>query len=196
MGKDDREPIKRAGSFSESNEENARPWESRAGQDFTELTAEIYEQALKERDEYIDTLRRLQAEFDNYRKRVQRDSEHLKTRASIEVMEDILPVMDNFDRALKAATEHEEKVLSEGVEMVYKQLRDALNKRGLCEIEAHGKPFDPTQHEAVMCRPSTEHEEGTVTEVLERGYHYQDKVVRPAKVIVSEGTSKKGIERE
>jgi molecular chaperone GrpE len=192
MGKEDREPVHAdSGQPEETSEDSSRRGETRAGHTFTELTAEIYEQAVHERDEMLETLQRLQAEFENYRKRVQRDTEHLKSRASVEVIEDILPVMDNFERALKAAAEHDQKVLGEGVEMVYRQLRDALNKRGLCEIEAHGKPFDPNLHEAVMCRPSPEHEEGTVVEVLERGYQFQDKVVRPSRVIVSEGKPEK-----
>lgn len=162
--------------------------------DISGLSEEIYDEALRERDEYLDSLKRLQAEFDNYRRRVQRETEQLRSRASVEVMEDILPVLDNFERALKAAIEHDEQLLSDGVQLVYGQLKNLLEKRGLCEIEAAGQPFDPTHHEAVLCRPSSEHGEGIILEVLEKGYHVDDRVVRPAKVIVSEGkntTSKK-----
>lgn len=155
------------------------------------ISEEIYQEAVRERDEYLDSLRRLQAEFDNYRKRMLRDSEQLRARYSAQIMEDILPVLDNFERALKAAVQHDEKTLGEGVELVYSQLSDVLTKRGLCEIKADGQPFDPTQHEAVLCRPSLKHEEGTVVEVLERGYQVDDTVVRPAKVVVSEGKPSK-----
>ncbi|MHB1391375.1 MAG: nucleotide exchange factor GrpE [Thermoleophilia bacterium] len=155
------------------------------------ISEEIYREAVRERDEYLDALRRLQAEFDNYRKRVLRDSQQLQARYAAQTIEDILPVLDNFERALKAAVEHDEQTLGQGVELVYNQLSDVLARRGLCEIEAHGQPFDPTQHEAVLCRPSTEHDEGTVVEVLERGYQVDDTVVRPAKVIVSEGKPEK-----
>ena len=151
----------------------------------TEISTDVYEEALRERNEYLESLQRLQAEFANYRKRVLKDSEQLAGRASAEAMEELLPVMDNFERAMKAAVEHDEKLLSSGVELVYNQLRDILVRRGLCEIEAEGQPFDPTHHEAVLCRPSQEHEEGTVTEVLEKGYKVGDRVVRPAKVVVS-----------
>ncbi len=151
----------------------------------TEISTDVYEEALRKRDEYLESLQRLQAEFANYRKRVLKDSERLAGRASAEVMEELLPVMDNFERAMKAASEHDEKLLSSGVELVYNQLRDILVKRGLCEIEAEGQPFDPTHHEAVLCRPSQEHDEGTVTEVLEKGYKVGERVVRPAKVVVS-----------
>lgn len=158
----------------------------------TGISEEILDEAIRERDEYLDALRRMQADFENYRKRVLRESEQLKTRHSAEVIQDILPVLDNFERAMKAAIEHDQKLLSEGVELVYNQLRDVLAKRGLCEIEAHGQPFDPSHHEAVLCRPSEEHEEGTVMDVLEKGYRVDDTIVRPAKVVVSEGKKNSG----
>ena len=170
--------------------ESGRPDNDRDGREsgtVTGISEEIFEEAIRERDEYLDSLKRLKAEFENYRKRIARESDQLRTRHASEIMEEILPVLDNFERAMKAAIEHDQKLLSEGVEMVYNQLRDVLTKRGLCEIDAHGRPFDPEHHEAVLCRPSEEHEEGTVLDVLEKGYRLEDKVVRPAKVVVSEG---------
>jgi len=154
-------------------------------EELSDISTEVHDEVLRERDEYLESLQRLQAEFANFRKRVLRDSEQQAQRASTQVIEDLLPVLDNFERAMKAAAEHDEKLLTEGVELVYNQLRDILTKRGLCEIEAEGAAFDPNQHEAVMCQPSPEHEEGTVMQVLEKGYQVEDKVVRPAKVIVS-----------
>lgn len=154
-------------------------------QEMAEITAEIHEEVLRERDEYLDSLQRLQAEFDNFRKRVLRDGEQRTLRAQTEVIEELLPVLDNFERAMQAADEHDEKLLSSGVELVYGQLRDLLTRRGLCEIDAEGAPFDPNHHDAVMCQPSGEHEEGTVMKVLEKGYQLDDKVMRPARVIVS-----------
>lgn len=154
-------------------------------QKLAEISAEVADELIRERDEYLDALQRLQAEFANYRRRVVQESEQMTHRASAQVVEDLLPVLDNFDRAMKAAIEHDEKVLGGGMELVYNQLRDILTRRGLCEINAHGQPFDPNQHEAVLCRPSGEHEEGTVVEVLEKGYQVGEKVVRPAKVVVS-----------
>ena len=154
-------------------------------QELSEVTAELHEEVLRERDEYLDSLQRLQAEFENFRKRVQRDGEQRSLRAQTEVMEELLPVLDNFERAMQAAAQHDEKLLTSGVDLVYSQLRDLLNRRGLCEIDAEGTPFDPNQHDAVMCQPSSEHEEGTVMQVLEKGYQLDDKVMRPARVIVS-----------
>ena len=155
-----------------------------AERELEEVSA-VHEEILRERDEYLDALQRLQAEFTNFRKRVLRDAEQQSKRASSEVIEELLPVLDNFERAMKAAAEHDEKLLTSGVEIVYGQLREILTRRGLCEIKAEGAAFDPTRHEAVLCQPSEEHGEGTVMQVLEKGYRLDDKVVRPAKVIVS-----------
>ena len=140
----------------------------------------------RERDEYLDHLRRLKAEFDNYRKRVQRDNEELRLRAAETVVESLLPVMDNMGRALEAADRHEEGQLLAGLTLVAGQLRGTLAGHGLEEIEVEpGTSFDPEYHEAIMAQPSSDHPEGTVTQVLERGYLLHGKLLRPAKVIVA-----------
>lgn len=163
--------------------------------DLAEITAELHEEVLRERDEYLDSLQRLKAEFDNFRKRVLREGEQRAQRAQTEVIEELLPVLDNFERAMQAAAQHDEKLLTSGVELVYSQLRDLLTRKGLCEIEAEGALFDPNQHDAVMCQPSVEHEEGTVMQVLEKGYQLDEKVMRPAKVIVSTTPEEDGGEK-
>jgi len=154
-------------------------------QELADISAELHDEVLRERDEYLDSLQRLKAEFDNFRKRVQREGDQRAQRAQTEVIEELLPVLDNFERAMQAAAEHDEKLLTSGVELVYTQLRDLLSRKGLSEIEAEGAEFDPNQHDAIMCQPSAEHDEGTVIQVLEKGYQIDDKVMRPAKVIVS-----------
>ena len=137
-------------------------------------------------DSYLDHLRRLQAEFDNYRKRVQRDAEQHRLRAAEAVVESLLPVMDNMGRALEAAARHEEGQLIAGLELVAGQLRATLEGHGLDEVPVEpGTPFDPTYHEAVLTQPSEEHDEGAVLQVLERGYLLHGRLLRPAKVIVS-----------
>jgi molecular chaperone GrpE len=139
-----------------------------------------------ERDEYRDTLLRVKAEFDNYRKRVQRDNEELRLRAAETVVESLLPVMDNLSRALEAGDKHEEGQLLAGLDLVSGQLRGTLAGHGLEEIEVEpGTSFDPEYHEAIMAQPSSDHPEGTVTQVLERGYLLHGKLLRPAKVIVA-----------
>lgn len=157
------------------------------GHQLTDLSEDIHRQVLTERDEYLDSLQRLQADFDNYRKRVTRDSQASSSRVAAEIVEELLPVLDNFERAMQSAMNHDKQVLSEGVELVFRQLREVLDRRGLCEIEAMGEEFDPTHHEAVLCQPSDEHDEGKIVNVLEKGYRVDDKVVRPARVVVSEG---------
>jgi molecular chaperone GrpE len=116
----------------------------------------------------LDDLKRLAAEFDNYRKRL---------------VKELLPVLDDLERALVAADEHEEAKLEEGVRLVHRSLADALRKEGLEEIGAEGA-FDPHVHEALLSQPSEE-ADGTVIEVLQKGYRLGDRVLRPARVVVA-----------
>jgi molecular chaperone GrpE len=140
----------------------------------------------RERDDYLDHLRRLKAEFDNYRKRVQRDNEELRLRAAETVVESLLPVMDNMSRALEAGDKHGEGQLAAGLTLVADQLRGTLAGHGLEEIDVvPGTSFDPEYHEAIMTQDSPDHDEGTVVQVLERGYLLHGKLLRPAKVIVA-----------
>jgi molecular chaperone GrpE len=139
----------------------------------------------KERDELLDTLQRLQAEFDNYRKRAARDQQSLVTRAHERLVKELLPVLDDLERALEAANAHEEAKLEEGVALVARSLADILRKEGVEEVATEGK-FDPHVHEALLSQPS-EVEEGTVIEVLQKGYKLGDRVVRPARVVISRG---------
>ena len=141
--------------------------------------------ATKERDEYLDALQRLKAEFDNYRKRVARDQQELAARAHERLVRELVPVLDDLERALEAATQHEEAKLEEGVRLVHRALADALGREGLAEIETDGK-FDPHTQEALLSQPS-EAEEGTVIQVLQKGYMLGDRVLRPARVIISAG---------
>jgi molecular chaperone GrpE len=139
----------------------------------------------RERDEYLDTLQRLKAEFDNYRKRVARDQQELAARAHERLVKELVPVLDDLERALEAATAHEEAKLEEGVRLVHRSLADALAKEGLAEIATDGK-FDPHTQEALLSQPSPE-EEGTVIQVLQKGYSLGDRVLRPARVVISAG---------
>jgi molecular chaperone GrpE len=140
----------------------------------------------KERDEYLDALQRLKAEFDNYRKRVAREEAVLAARASERLVKELVPVLDDLERALEAASEHEEAKLEEGVRLVHRALADALAREGLKEIETDGK-FDPHTQEALLSQPS-EAEEGTVVQVLQKGYTLGDRILRPARVVISQGS--------
>ena len=152
-------------------------------QEVEEPQVDELEQLTKERDEYLDALQRLKAEFDNYRKRAARDQEQLVTRAHERLAKELLPVLDDLERALAAAEEHEEAQLEQGVRLVHRALVDALQKEGVAEIETDGQ-FDPHVHEAVLTQPS-EAEEGSIVNVLQKGYRLGEKVVRPARVAVA-----------
>ena len=143
-----------------------------------ELTA-----VTQERDDYLDRLQRLKAEFDNYRKRAARDQESIVERATERLVKELLPVVDDLERALEAAEEHEEAKLEEGVRLVHRQLASALEREGLAEIETNGK-FDPHVHESLLSQPS-EAEEGSVIEVVQKGYRLGDRVLRPARVVIA-----------
>jgi molecular chaperone GrpE len=146
-----------------------------------------------ERDECVNDLKRVAADFENYRKRVARDQESLVARAHERLVKELLPVLDDLERALAAAEEHEEAKLEEGVRLVHRSLRDALTREGLAEIETNGR-FDPHVHEALLSQPS-EAEEGSVLEVLQKGYRLGDHVIRPARVIVAAPAAEEDGER-
>jgi len=141
--------------------------------------------ALAERDEYLDLAQRVQADFENYRKRAAREQDRLIAHAHERLVRELLPILDDLERALEAAERHEEAQLVDGVKLVERSLRSALSKEGVAEIETDGA-FDPHVHEALLTKPSDDAEPGSVLEVVQRGYRVGDKVVRPARVIVAE----------
>jgi molecular chaperone GrpE len=150
------------------------------------LEAEL-EQARTRADELQDKYLRVAADFDNYRKRVARDAEAQRTRATESLVGELLPVLDNLERALDASEHHEEAKVTEGVRLVQQQLVDLLRKRGLEEIEAGvGTRFDPHCHEA-LSQQASEQPEGAIAAVWQRGYRLGDRVVRAARVAVSSG---------
>jgi molecular chaperone GrpE len=160
--------------------EQTEPTEQTEPAEVDELTA-----VTRERDEYLDALQRLKAEFDNYRKRVARDQRELAARAHERLVRELVPVLDDLERALEAAAEHEEAKLEEGVRLVHRSLAALLAREGLVEVETEGA-FDPHCHEALLAQPS-EAEEGTVIQVLQKGYKLGDLVLRPARVVISRG---------
>jgi molecular chaperone GrpE len=139
-----------------------------------------------ERDELFDRLQRLAAEFDNYRKRSAREQAEQATRANERLVKELLPVLDDLGRALEAAANHEEATLEEGVRLVHRSLESLLERQGLAEIGTEGR-FDPHVHEALLTQPS-EVPEGDVLQVIQKGYSLGDRVLRPARVVVSAGT--------
>ena len=138
-----------------------------------------------QRDEYLDALQRLAAEFDNYRKRALRDQQAFAARAAERLVAKLLPVLDDLERALDAVEHHEQAKVIAGVEMTRSALAAALASEGLVEIEAEGA-FDPHAHEALMLQPAEGAEPGTIVQVVQKGYRFGDVVLRPARVIVAE----------
>ncbi len=134
--------------------------------------------------EVDDRLLRLAADFENYKKRAARERDEYVTFANERLIKELLPVLDDLERALQAAAEHEEAKLEEGVELVHRSLASLLERNGVEEIDTEGT-FDPHVHEALLSQPS-EAEQGSVIDVVQKGYTIGDRVVRPARVIVSE----------
>jgi molecular chaperone GrpE len=142
--------------------------------------------ARAEAESYLDDLRRLQADFDNYRKRTLREQTARAASASQALVTRLLPVLDNFELAVSAAEQSRDfDRMLKGVEMVFGELREVLQSEGLVKIEAEGKPFDPERHEAVIAVEQEDSEPGTVVDIVRTGYELRGKVLRPAMVKVA-----------
>ncbi|MBF8378248.1 nucleotide exchange factor GrpE [Alicyclobacillus mali] len=136
-------------------------------------------------EELTQQLLRTRADFDNFRRRTRQEREELVQFATKKLLADLLPVLDNFDRALQALEGVDEPQMKQGIEMVHRQLTQVMHQYGVTEMEAAGAPFDPSQHEAVMQEQVEGQEPGRVIEVLQKGYLLHGKVLRPAMVKVS-----------
>jgi molecular chaperone GrpE len=141
--------------------------------------------ARRERDDFYDRLLRKTAEFDNYRKRVERERRESAQYAAADLLEQVLPIVDDFERALQAEAGPESAAYRQGVELIYKQLQDLLARRGVKPIDAVGQAFDPNLHQAITYESSPGHAEGEVIEEVRRGYKYGDRLLRPAMVKVA-----------
>jgi len=141
-----------------------------------------------ERDALLDRLARLQAEFDNARKRAAREQLEFREFAAADVIKSILPTLDSFERALRSQVGGASDFRS-GIELIYRQLQDALEKAGVRPIAAVGQPFDPRVHEAIEMVDTTEAPDHQVLEQLQRGYKYKDRLLRPAMVRVARNTT-------
>jgi molecular chaperone GrpE len=141
-----------------------------------------------ERDMYVDRLARMQAEFDNARKRAIKEQQDFRDFASVDVIKSLLPIVDNFERALQSKSELPD--FRSGVELIYKQLQDALAKLGVQPIVSKGKPFDPHVHEAIEMVENPDAADHEVLEEWQRGYKYKDRLLRPAMVKVAKNPGK------
>ena len=143
--------------------------------------AAMLEAQLKEKD---DRILRLQADFENFRRRTAKEKEELAAVITQNLLTDLLPLLDNFERAM-AVEQSDVEAFQKGVEMIFTQLREVLDKHGLENIEAKGQPFDPNIHQAVMRVANPDVEDGTITQVLQKGYQAKGRVIRPAMVQVA-----------
>jgi molecular chaperone GrpE len=164
---------------------NEQPSGESATASATEAMPDALAELRRERDALQDRLLRTAAEFDNYRKRMDRERADLASYAATDVLLELLPIIDNFERALQAATAPEVEAFRKGVELIHKQMFDVLKKRGVKPIEALGADFDPNFHQAVIHESSPDHREGEVIQELQRGYLLGDRLLRPAMVKVA-----------
>jgi molecular chaperone GrpE len=144
----------------------------------------------RERDEYLELAKRAQADFENYRKRMASEVQAAAARGRAELIRDVVPVLDDLERALQAAgldpEGDSEDGLAHGVLLVFRSLRDSLSRNGIEAVDPTGEKFDPTAHEALSTVAAEGVESGTVVEVLQKGYRLGEQLIRPARVVVSE----------
>jgi molecular chaperone GrpE len=155
-------------------------------EDFDALLAD----AQRERDEYLDLAKRTKADFENYRKRMGSEVQAAAGRGKAEVIREVVPVLDDLERAIQAAGLDPEgdsdDGLAHGVLLVFRSLRDSLSRNGVEAVDPKGEKFDPMVHEALSTAPAEGVEPGTVVEVLQKGYRLGEQLIRPARVVVSE----------
>jgi molecular chaperone GrpE len=154
----------------------------------TESAVADTDELQRQRDDFYDRLLRKTAEFDNYRKRVERDRQSMAEGVTADVVRDLLPLVDDLERALKADTGAEgAEAYRKGVELIHRQLLDILRKQGVRPIEALGTDFDPHFHQAISHEPADGRRDGEVIEEFGRGYMLGDRLIRPAIVKVAKG---------
>jgi len=142
-------------------------------------------------NDYIDTLQRLQAEFENYRKRILKEQSKFTALANIDLIKKLLPILDNFERAIDSKkNKGEYRTIIKGIDILYREFGQILNKEGVREFYPEGEIFDSRYHHAIMQIESDKHKEGTVLEVLQKGYLLNDILLRPAAVKVSKKPNK------
>ncbi len=169
----------------EEKKANATEKEKEKKETKNEKDREI-EKLKKQLEEEKERYLRLYAEFDNYRKRVLREIEEIKEATKRSLINEFLVILDNMEKALSTSSDHKEAII-EGIELTMKSFKDILKKHGVKEINPEKEEFNPDLHDALMMQPTGDLPKNTVVQTLEKGYMYKDKLIRPAKVIVSAG---------
>jgi len=173
----DATPAKKSGKKTDSKDEQ-------------DMAAKL-EAAEKEAGENYDRFLRLSAEFENYKKRKDRETTDFRKYANEALVKELLPVVDNLERAVETSADHEDAVncILEGVDMTLKEILKVLEKFAVKAVDAVGNPFDPTYHQAVMQEESEEHPDNTVIKELQKGYTIHDRLLRPSMVVVAKAAS-------
>jgi molecular chaperone GrpE len=177
------DPIQPPHGFTDPSIDSAAVAEAVAAADVDRLA-----EAEAKRDEYLDLARRTQADFENFRKRADRERSQVRDRAIAEVVRELLPAIDNLERAIASIEESataENAQLGEGVKLVHGELHGVLERLGLTALDPAGDQFDPNVHDAIATRPQDGTESGVVLDVAQKGYLLGEHVVRPARVVVS-----------
>ena len=183
-------PVPEVGSSSSraagEDPTSAPPAEEAIEKDLDALLADTQ----RERDEYLDLAKRTKADFENFRKRMAQEVQAAALRGKLEMARDVVPVLDDLERALQAAgldpEGDSEDGLAHGVILVFRGLRETLTRHGIEQVDPTGEKFDPTLHEALSTQSVDGAESGTVVEVVQKGYRMGDQLIRPARVVVSE----------
>lgn len=186
---EEQEETTEAAAEEKETSETPEAEEKESAEEVPEKKSKFFKKDKKdaEIEELKDRLVRQMAEFDNYRKRTDKEKKQNYEIGASDFILKILPVVDNFERGLGAMTDADkESSFAQGIEMIYKQLTKVLEDEGVTVIEAQGKEFDPMLHNAVMQQPSEEYESGIVIQELQKGYKYKDKVLRHSMVMVAE----------
>jgi molecular chaperone GrpE len=159
------------------------------GEEVSRDLQELLAEAEAKRDEYLELARRAQADFENYRKRMAAEVQAAATRGKASVAAEVVPVLDDLERALQAAgldpEGDSEDGLAHGVILVFRGLRETLKRHGVEAVDPQGEKFDPTEHEALSTMPVEGTASGTVVEVMQKGYRMDGQLIRPARVVVS-----------
>ncbi len=172
-------PASEAETKAEDTADTEEPKESKEPENTAEESGDS--KAEDGNEKYV----RLMAEFQNYKKRVTKEKNDIREYATEKLITELLPVLDNFERALAASAEDDPAGYAKGMELIFTQMKTELEKSGLAELEAEGQDFDPAKHNAVMTEESEELESGKVSKVLQKGYTLNDKVIRPSMVAVT-----------
>jgi molecular chaperone GrpE len=187
-GNADAEQVKEQANanYTEETVDTSEAAENVGSETTTDPSGLELQQLRQQSEENYQRSLRTQADYDNFRRRTRQEKEEFAKYASLKVIEQLLPVIDNMERALAAGNESKDyEALLKGVEMIYRQLEQTLANEGLKAMESIGQPFNPEFHQAIMQVESEEHEEGIVVSEIQKGYLLKDRVLRPAMVQVS-----------